>query len=69
RGKIKKELVDTADKINNYDILESQFNMLSNHMFHKISDEVREEVGLPVSERVFPLWQQWLNSEIKKRKI
>jgi flagellar protein FlaI len=69
RGKIKKQLVDTATKINNYNLLEAEFNTLSNHMFHKISDDVREEVGLPVSERVFPEWQTWLNNEIKKRKL
>jgi flagellar protein FlaI len=26
-------------------------------------------VGLPLSERVFPEWQKWLNKEVKKRKI
>ena len=69
RAKIKKELVETAKKIGDYDILEAKFNTLSNHYFHKISEEVIEETGLPVSERVFPKWQRWLNTEIKKRKI
>ncbi|MBM3228297.1 type II/IV secretion system ATPase subunit [Candidatus Pacearchaeota archaeon] len=69
RAKLKKELVNTAEKIKNYRILEADFNTLSNHVFHKISDEIREEIGLPISERVFPEWQKWLNSEIKKRKF
>ena len=69
RAKIKEELVNTAEKIKNSQILEADFNTLSNHFFHKISDEIRQEVGLPISERVFPEWQKWLNSEIKKRKI
>ena len=69
RSKIKQELVDTAKKINNSQILESGFNTLSNHMFHEISDDVRQEVGLPISERVFPEWQKWLNDEIKKKKL
>jgi hypothetical protein len=38
-------------------------------MFHEISAKVREEVGLPVSEKVFPLWQDWLKKEINKRKL
>jgi type IV secretory pathway ATPase VirB11/archaellum biosynthesis ATPase len=67
RAKIKKELLDTANKINNYDILEAKFNTLSNHQFHDISDEVIREIGLPLGERVFPLWQKWLNKEIKKK--
>ncbi len=69
RAKIKEELVKTAERLKNNRILEADFSTSSNHAFHRISDEVREEVGLPVSERVFPEWQKWLNQEIKKRKI
>jgi len=68
RAKIKKEIVDVSDRINNPDLLESRFNVLSNDTFHKISDEVRQEIGLPLSERVFPAWQKWLNERIKSRK-
>ena len=69
RGKIKQEVVDISEKINNPDILESKFNSLSNNMFHQFSKEVQEEVGLPVSERVFPLWQEWLKKEAKGWRI
>ena len=69
RAKIKKEIVDVAEKTKNNKILEAKFNVLSNHAFHEISDKVRQEIGLPLSERVFPEWQKWLNKEIKKRKI
>ena len=67
RGKIKQEIVDTANKVNNPRILEADFNRLSNNVFHEISDNVRQEIGLPLGERVFPLWQKWLNTEIKKK--
>ncbi len=69
RAKIKKEIVDVAEKTGDYELLESEFNTLSNHMFHKISDKVRQEIGLPLSEKVFPEWQYWLNEEVKKRKV
>ncbi len=69
RAKIKKEIIDVAEKSKNNEILESKFNTLSNHAFHRISDEIREEIGLPFSERVFPEWQKWLNEEIKKVSI
>ena len=69
RARIKEEIVKTAEKLGNFKLLESEFNTLSNHAFHRISDEVRQEVGLPVSDRVFPAWQKWLNQEVKKRKI
>ena len=67
RAKIKKELVDVSKKAKNSNILESKFNTLSNHVFHRISDEIIQEIGLPLGERVFPAWQNWLNKEIKKK--
>ncbi len=69
RAKIKEEIVNVAKKTKNEKILEAEFNTFSNHMFHKISDEIREEIGLPLSDRVFPEWQKWLNQEIKKKRI
>jgi len=69
RAKIKEELVNAAVKTKNQRMLEAKFSTDSNHAFHRISDEVRQEIGLPESSRVFPKWQEWLNQEIKKRKI
>lgn len=66
RAKIKKEIVDIAEKSGKPEILEAKFNAFSNHIFHKISDKVVQEIGLPLGERVFPEWQKWLNKEVKK---
>ncbi len=68
RGKVKKEIVNISRKMKIQELLESKFNMLSNANFYRISDKVREEVGLPVSERVFPEWQKWLKQEARKIK-
>lgn len=65
RGRIKQEIVDAAEKLNKPMLLESAFNVLSNNAFHRISDEVREEYGLPLSEHVFPKWQKWLYENAK----
>jgi len=69
RAKIKKEIVEVAEKTGSLDILESEFNTLSNHIFHKISAEIHQEIGLPLSERVFPEWQKWLMQEVKGRRV
>jgi len=66
RSKIKEEIVNVSDKTNNPRLLEAEFNVLSNDAFHKISDNVIQEIGLPLSERVFPEWQKWLNQEVKR---
>ena len=69
RARIKQEIVDISEKTKNYKILEAKFNTAANHAFHRISDRIREETGLPLGERVFPAWQKWLNQEIKKKRI
>jgi len=69
RGNVKKVILDTAMKTKKPELLEATFTTLANTMFHHISDQVTQEVGLPVSERVFPEWQKWLNSEVKMMKV
>jgi len=67
RGKIKQEIVDISKKLNRPDILEAKFNCLSNNMFHQFSKEVQDDIGLPDSSKVFPLWQEWLNKSVKAK--
>lgn len=67
RAKIKKELVEVSDRFKDESLLEFEFFELANHTFHRISDEVRNETGLPLSEHVFPRWKKWLQDQIKKR--
>ncbi|MFH1592166.1 MAG: type II/IV secretion system ATPase subunit [Candidatus Woesearchaeota archaeon] len=69
RAKIKEELVKTSEKAKMPNILEAGFNTLANHTFHTISDDVTREIGLPMSNRVFPEWQKWLTQEIKGKSI
>ena len=69
RTKIKQETVEMSEKLKMPEILESRFNALSNNMFHEFSEQVRKEVGLPESEKVFSLWQSWLKKQIKGKKI
>jgi hypothetical protein len=66
---MKKELVDVAEKIGNNNILEADFTTLAKDSFHKISEDVITEIGLPLTERVFPIWQKWLNEEIKRKRF
>ena len=66
RGKIKQELVEIAGKLRKGELMEAKFNSLSNTAFHRISEEITREVGVPVSERVFPEWRRWVLKEGKK---
>ncbi len=68
RAKIKEELVRTAEKLKMPQLLEAKFNSLANSSFYEISEKIREEIGLPLSERVFPEWQEWLKKTLKNKK-
>jgi len=69
RAKIKQETVDFSERMDMPEILEGEFTVKSNNAFHQISDEVTEDVGLPVSDKVFPKWKRWLEVEAKKIKM
>ena len=69
RGKIKKKIADAAERTGNLELLEAPFNALSNHEFHEISGKTISEIGLPLSEKVFPEWQKWMNKKIKSKKF
>jgi len=66
RAKIKREIVDTAVKLKKPELLEAEFVLKANNAFHEISDQVRKEIGLPLGERVLPLWRKWLKQEIRR---
>ena len=67
RGKIKQEIVDVSRKLKMPELMEGKFNSMSNDAFHQISEKIREEVGLPSSDRVFPEWKKWLLKMTKKK--
>lgn len=66
RGKIKQEIVDASLKLGKPELMEAPFNSLSNLAFHRISEIVREDKGLPLSEFVFPAWKNWFYEAASK---
>ena len=66
RAKIKEALIEAADKAKNDAILEADFTVLANDQFHRISDEVKQEVGSMDSKQILFKWNEWLKRHIKK---
>jgi len=69
RAKIKQAMVEAADKAKNDGILEADFAVLANDQFHRISDEVKQEVGSLDSKQILFRWNEWLKRHIKKMKF
>ncbi len=66
RANMKQELVRTAEKLKNPDLLEANFSVLANDEFHRISENVREEVGALDSKKIYAEWTEWLKRAVKK---
>ena len=67
RAKIKETLVNYSEKLNINYILESKFVVESNDMFHRISDEIIEELGFLDDKRIFFEWHEWLKRTLKRQ--
>lgn len=65
RSKKYKAIVDISKKLNNPELLEARFNVEANDQFHKISDKVKEEVGVLDSKRIYFEWYEWLKKSGK----
>ena len=65
RAKIKEMLVEYANKTKTPDLLEADFVVKSNDIFHIISGKIREETGSLDSKRIYFDWREWLKREIK----
>ncbi|MEM4244732.1 MAG: type II/IV secretion system ATPase subunit [Candidatus Nanoarchaeia archaeon] len=68
RANVKEKLVQYAEKQKMPDLLEAEFVILSNDQFHRISDDVREDVGWLDTKRILNEWEEWLKRKIKERK-
>ncbi|MFC1648591.1 ATPase, T2SS/T4P/T4SS family [Nanoarchaeota archaeon] len=66
RTKVKELLVNTAVSEKKDEMLEAEFVIKSNDMFHKISDKVKTKTGKLDSEAIFFEWSEWLKKELRK---
>ena len=69
RGEIKEMLVKKAEELDDMDLLEAPFVIKSNDQFHLISEEVKASKGKLDSKEIKRKWINWLERELKKRKI
>jgi len=67
RAKVKQTIVDYAVKTKNDELLEAPFVISSNDQFHRISDEVKTELGVLDTKQIYFRWEEWLKRQIKKQ--
>ncbi|MCD4666569.1 type II/IV secretion system ATPase subunit [archaeon] len=67
RAKIKESLVKYSQESKMPELLESDFIVKNNDMFHRISDEIRENHGKLDSKKIFLQWNRWIKNIIKQK--
>jgi len=66
RTKVKQAIVEYAKKLKRNDILEAEWTIMSNEMFHLFSDQVMQEVGGLDSKIIYDRWISWFENSLKK---
>jgi hypothetical protein len=66
RAKIKQTLVDMSEKAKNPEIIEAPWVVRSNHQFHLLQEELKQEKGAAEAGDVYDAWLKWLKASLTK---
>lgn len=69
RAKMKQRMVELSEEYKNPDMLEAEFVLTSNDMFHYFSDQVRQREGRLDSEKIYFLWNEWVLRALKQGEV
>jgi flagellar protein FlaI len=65
RAQMKEALIKYAEKLKRPEIMEADWVIRSNSMYHIISEAVRKETGFPDPKVVYSKWEAWLKKQLK----
>jgi type IV secretory pathway ATPase VirB11/archaellum biosynthesis ATPase len=69
RGELKEILLTKSNEMKDNDLLEAPFVIKCNDKFHLISEEVKDSKGKLDCKEIKLRWVNWLERELKKRKL
>jgi flagellar protein FlaI len=65
RAKMKEALIKHAERLKRPEIMEADWIIKSNSMYHIISEAMKKETGFPEPSAVYSEWEAWLKKELK----
>jgi flagellar protein FlaI len=65
RARMKGELVELARKLNRPEVMEAEWVITANNIFHVLSEQLRNETGTPDSNEIFKRWQDRIKKDLK----
>jgi len=68
RGRIKETMVFISTKTKRPELLEADWVIKSNAVYHLITERVKKDIGYSDPERVYEEWLQWFKDVIKEEK-
>ncbi len=69
RGDLKQMLVEYSNRMKMPELLEAEFCLQGNDMFHRITESVQAEVGSGDVKRIKFEWEEWLKREVRKKQM
>ncbi|MBI2143849.1 type II/IV secretion system ATPase subunit [Candidatus Woesearchaeota archaeon] len=69
RTNIKAAIVAAAEKTGQDELLEAQFVVQANDEFHKISEQIKDEIGAYDSKKIFFEWSEWMKKALKRKEV
>ncbi|MEW5896465.1 MAG: ATPase, T2SS/T4P/T4SS family [Nanoarchaeota archaeon] len=69
RADAKQAIVDVFSEIKDESILEAEFVIKANDMFHLIADRIKRKTGRLDNAKILFEYKDWLRREVKKRKM
>lgn len=69
RADVKQAIVNLAEEKKDPELLEAEFVIKANDLFHLISDNVKDKKGKLDSQEIMFQFKEWLRKESKKRKM
>jgi hypothetical protein len=68
RAKIKESILNYANKLNRPEVLEADWTVESNEIFHIITNQVKEEAGTSDSNIIYDRWENWFKDKLKGKR-
>ncbi len=69
RTQVKEAIVAAAEKSGQEELLEAPFVVQANDEFHRIAEEIKDELGALDSKKIFFEWNEWLKKAIKRKEV
>jgi hypothetical protein len=67
RAKMKEMIVKLSDQLKRPEILEAEWTIASNNIYHLLAEKAKKETGYADPKKIYNDWLAWFKEEVKKK--